>query len=232
VFDPGTARRAFRIASPDLFDVLAIPSLLERVRREAPGVDIIVAPLAERGLLDKLEAGELDVAIVPQVDRPRAAEPEAGPAGLLQRRLFRDRFICLLREDHPVLKRRKTPAKLSLREFVSLSHVLVSPSGEGPGFVDQLLSARGLRRRIALRIPHFYSALAIVAKSDLVVTAPNALGYLAPAALGVVAVGCPLPLPQHSVNLVWHERYSKDAGHSWLRERLLDLARELQRDIG
>lgn len=236
-FDPATARRAFRLASPDLFDVLAIPSLLERVRREAPGVDLVVAPLVERGLLEQLETGELDVAIVPQVDRTGRA-PHTPPAGLLQRRLFRDRFICLLREDHPILspnKRGRGPKralpKLSLADFTELSHVLVSPSGQGPGFVDQLLAERGSSRRVALRIPHFYSALAIVAKSDLIVTVPNALGYLAPATLGVAAVECPLPLPQHSVNLVWHERYSKDAGHTWLRTLLIELSRALQHDI-
>lgn len=197
-------------------------------------MDIVVAPLTERGLPEKLEAGELDVAIVPQVDRPHGAEPESSPAGLLQRRLFRDRFICFLRADHPILragKRGRGARKLSLSAFAGLSHVLVSPAGEGPGFVDQLLAARGLRRRVALRIPHFYSALAIVAKSDLVVTAPNALGYLAPATLGVVAVECPLPLPLHSVNLVWHERYSKDAGHAWLRQLMIELARDLGRDL-
>lgn len=237
VFDPATARRAFRLASPDLFDVLAIPSMLERVRREAPGVDVIVAPLVERGLLEKLEAGELDVAIVPSVDGVGEGAPMAAPAGLLQCRLFRDRFLCLLRADHPVLKVRsngrtkRRAAPLSLQDFAQLSHVLVSPSGEGPGFVDQLLAAQGLRRRVALRIPHFYSALAIVARSDLVITAPNALGYLAPAELGVVAVECPLALPRHSVNLVWHERYSKDAGHTWLRQVLIELARDLQRHI-
>jgi DNA-binding transcriptional LysR family regulator len=238
-FEPKHARRSFRIASPDLFDVLAIPHLLERVRREAPGVDVVIQPLAERGLLEQLETGELDVAVVPRVDRPRGAEPEVAPVGLLQRRLFRDRFLCLLRADHPALSPARrgrgakgTASKLSLTAFTELSHVLVSPSGEGPGFVDQLLAERGLRRRVALRIPHFYSALAIVARSDLVVTAPNALGYLARADLGITAVECPLPLPKHSVNLVWHERYSKDPAHGWLRQHVIDLASELQEAFG
>lgn len=71
-----------------------------------------------------------------------------------------------------------------------------------------------------------------MARSDLVVTAPNALGYLAPAGLGVVAVECPLPLPRHSVNLVWHERFGKDPAHAWLRQQVIDMASELQRDIG
>jgi DNA-binding transcriptional LysR family regulator len=236
VFEAATARRTFRLASPDLFDVLAVPLLLERIRLEAPLVDVVVAPLAERDLTQKLETGELDVAIVPRVDGVGAAERERPSAGLLQRRLFRDRFLCLLRRDHPALGRygksaKKSPPRLSLETFVQLSHVLVSPSGEGPGFVDQLLAQRGLRRRVALRIPHFYSALAIVAKSDLVVTAPNALGFLAHRELGITAVEAPLALPRHSVNLVWHERFTKDAGHAWLREVMLSVAGSIQARI-
>jgi DNA-binding transcriptional LysR family regulator len=231
-FDAATARRAFRIASPDLFDVLVVPRLLQRICSEAPGIDVVVAPLAERGLVERLESGELDVAVAPRVDPVGGAEPERATAGLLQSRLFRDRFVCFLRADHPALlaateKRRDAP-RLSLRAFSELSHALISPSGEGPGFVDQLLAERGLRRRIALRIPHFYAALAIVAKTNLVLTAPHALGYLAPESSGIAMLECPLPLPKHSVNLVWHERYTKDPGHAWLRQLLTDVSRDLQ----
>ncbi len=234
-FEPASARRAFRIASPDLFDVLVVPELLQQMRRAAPGVDVVVTPLAERGLAERLESGELDVAVVPRVD-PLGGDAESrAPAGLLQSRLFRDRFVCFLRAGHPALtaaaKKRRGAPRLSLRAFSELSHALISPSGEGPGFVDRLLTERGLGRRIALRIPHFYAALAIVAKSDLVLTAPHALGHLAPEASAVAMLECPLPLPKHSVNLVWHERYVKDPGHTWLRRLLSDVSRELQRNL-
>lgn len=90
---------------------------------------------------------------------------------------------------------------------------MLSPSGSGPGLVDEVLAERGLSRRIVLRIPAFYSALLIVARSDLIMTAPSALVRLAPPDRSIVA----LPLPGHSVNLVWHERFTKDPGHEWLR---------------
>jgi DNA-binding transcriptional LysR family regulator len=235
-FDAKSARRAFRVASPDLFDVLVVPRLLQRIRSEAPGIDVVVVPLAERGLAERLESGELDVAVAPRVDPVRDAVAGGAPAGLLQSRLFRDRFVCFLRADHPALgtsaRRKQAAPRLSLRTFSELSHALISPSGEGPGFVDELLAERGLRRRVALRIPHFYAALAIVAKSDLVLTAPQALRQLVPESARVAVLECPLPLPKHSVNLVWHERYAKDPGHTWLRELLSDESRGLQRDIG
>lgn len=229
-FDAATARRAFRLASPDLFDVLVVPPLLERVRREAPGVDVAVTPVDERALGERLEAGEVDAGVVPQLEGVKLELPQAPTQGLLRSRLFRDRFVCLLRADHPCLasaRGRRAAPRLSLETFAALSHALVSPTGEGRGFVDQLLEARGLTRRVALRVPHFYSALAIVEKSDLVVTAPSALSLLIAPGQRVVALRVPLPVPEHSVNLVWHERFSKDPGHAWLRGVVAGVCREL-----
>jgi DNA-binding transcriptional LysR family regulator len=224
-FDPATARRAFCIAAPDLFDVLMVPSLLERVRGSAPAVDIVVVPVDERRFSERLETGEVDVAIVPRFDEQNAAEVNG--SGLLQRALLRDRFVCLLRAEHPVLRARRG---FTLDSYAALSHALVSPRGEGPGLVDHLLEQHGRVRRIALRVPNFYSALAIVARSDLVLTAPSALARLAPADLPVRALAPPLRLPRHSVNLVWHERFSNDPGHRWLRNLVLEVARAIHRE--
>jgi DNA-binding transcriptional LysR family regulator len=222
-FDPASARRAFCVASPDLFDVLVIPRLLERVRREAPGIDVTIVPIAERGLHERLETGDVDVAIVPQVELPSTGA-EVAPGGLVRSRLFRDRFVCFLRADHPAIRRKRA---LSLATFTSLSHALVSPGGGGPGLVDQVLGEQGLSRRIALRLPHFYSALAIVADSDLVLTAPEGLARLIGRELPVVALPAPLKLPRHSIHMVWHERFSREAGHRWLRELVAAVSRSL-----
>jgi DNA-binding transcriptional LysR family regulator len=236
-FEAKSARRAFCIASPDLFDVLAIPPLLERIREDAPGVDMAVVPADPRRLSDQLETGEVDIAVVPQIDGLRSEQPTGAESSLVRRKLLRDGFTCFVRVNHPCLfaqrgRRRKKAAhaRLSLASYVALPHALVSPTGEGRGFVDQILEQRGLRRRIALRVPHFYSALAIVAKSELILTAPTALSRLASADLPVVALPPPLPLPKHNVNLVWHERFSNDAGHQWLRELVADVARQIQND--
>jgi DNA-binding transcriptional LysR family regulator len=191
-----------------------------------------VVPADAPRLSDRLETGEVDIAIVPQIDE----QPSAAEAGMVRRKLLRDGFTCFVRVNHPCLftqrgrRKKKAHATLSLDSFVALPHALVSPTGEGPGFVDQILEQRGLARRIALRVPHFYSALTIVAKSELVLTAPTALSRLASADLPVVALPPPLPLPKHNVNLVWHERFSNDAGHRWLRELVADVARRIQDD--
>jgi DNA-binding transcriptional LysR family regulator len=226
-FDARRATRTFRIASPDLFDVVAVPLLLARIREHAPGVALNITSVADPQLAARLETGEVDVAVVPHVEQTRNAPPALPAQGLVRTRLFRDGFVCWLRAKHPALRGRN---RLTLEAYAELPHALVAPRGDGLGQVDEALAARGLSRRVVLRAPHFYAALAIVARSDLVLTAPTALAVAEPRSR-VVAVLPPIPLPRHDVNLLWHERFSSDPAHLFLREQIGAVARDIQAQL-
>lgn len=228
-FEPQTSRRSFRIASPDLFDVLVAPSLLEHVRAVAPGVSLSMVPVLERPLLDELETGDVDVAVAPRAaDMPSSY---ASAPGLARRTLFRDGWLCLIRADHPALERGGDGApRLSLERYASLAHVLVAPTGAGDGPVDVELARRGVKRRIVMRVPHFHSAPAIVARGDVVLTAPSSLAALFREAAELTVVPVPLDMGEHDLDLVWHERYSADSGHSWLRELAARVAQSAHGD--
>ena len=218
-FDPRNARRAFRIVSPDLFDVLVLPDLLRRLGAEAPGIDLAVVPMPS-SLNDSLETGEIDLAVHPVLLDPQPFELGTKVDPHLQARtLFRDSLRCFVRHDHALQQEGR---KLSLRAYTKLRHILVSPSGRGSGVVDRVLEARGLERRIALRVPSFSAALAIVAESDLVLTAPASLEqHVSASALSSHAP--PLPLPKHAVTMLWHPRFTEDAPHRWLRDLLVEV---------
>jgi DNA-binding transcriptional LysR family regulator len=220
-FDPATAKRAFAIVSPDLFDLLMMPALLERMGRDAPGVDIAVVAADERRLPERLETGEVDIAVVPRI----VGVQREDPPGVLRRTLLHDTFTCFMRADHPALGRARRRT-LALDTYVGLSHALV---GEGLGFVDRALEAKGLTRRIAVRVPTFYAALSIVAHSDLVLTGPNPLRRLGAGLPPITALAPPLPLPEHALDLLWHERFTKDPAHAWLRTSITDVVRDVLR---
>ncbi|HET6337257.1 MAG TPA: LysR family transcriptional regulator [Polyangiales bacterium] len=236
-FEPGSARRAFRIATPDLFDVLVIPALLERVRVEAPGVDLSVVPIDPRRLPALLETGDVDASIVPRFEQVSAQPlPLQESPGLVRRVLFRDDYSCLIRADHVALRggreKRKRGAKaprLSIEAYAALNHLSVSPGGDGRGVIDRALEQHGLTRRIALRIPAFYTALEMVRRSDLILTAPSALARFVPEDGSVVAFPPPISVPSHTLNLTWHERFTQDPGHVWLRELVTEVSREEMR---
>ncbi|MCA9664868.1 MAG: LysR family transcriptional regulator [Myxococcales bacterium] len=233
-FDASRSTRTFRLCSPDAYDLLTMPALLARLRRDAPAVSVAVLPTPS-ALEGALESGDLDVAVVPVQlsaralpksaadDRSAATEPaepvgESPPADLVQRTLLRDSLCCYLRVAHPALGH---SGRLSLTRYCSLAHVLVSPRGEGPGVVDVALAERDRQRRVAVRVPSFATALDIAASSDLVLTAPRSLQRLA-SARGLVCCAAPLALPRHAVTMLWHARFSEDPAHRWFRQQLLD----------
>ena len=220
-FDPSTARRRFRLVSPDLFDILVLPRLLARLQAEAPGIDLAVVPRPS-SISTALETGDVDLLVAPVLldDEPFARELLPAPQ-LQQQRLFRDSLRCFVRAGHPLAKRRR----LSMTTYVELPHILISPTGEGPGVVDRYLAREGLQRRIALRVPLFSSALAIVADSDLVLTAPQSV-QRSVLADRLVDLPVPVAVPDHAVTMVWHPRFSDDPAHRWLRRTLLATARD------
>ena len=218
-FEPEHASRTFRIVSPDLFDALFLPALLKRLGHEAPSVDLAVVPTPKR-LSDSLETGDVDLAIYPVLLDPQPFDLGTQvDAELQSRTLFRDSFRCFVRNDHPALTGRR---KLTLETYTRLNHILVSPGGEGPGLVDRILQARGLKRRIALRVPHFATALEVIAQSDLVLTAPSSLSGCSTAS-SLASRPAPLAIPEHAITMLWHPRFTEDPAHRWLRERIIDV---------
>lgn len=221
-FVPEDASRTFRIVSPDLFDTLVLPTLLQRLGRHAPSVDLAVVPMPKR-LADKLETGDVDLAIHPVLLDPQSFDLGTTLDSELQTRtLFRDSFRCFLRTGHPAVESRR----LTLKAFTRLDHILVSPGGEGPGLVDRILDDSGLQRRIALRVPQFATALEVVAQSDLVLTGPSSLAQCS----GASALACrpaPLDIPEHAITMLWHPRFTEDPAHRWLRELMVEVTSEV-----
>ncbi len=171
-------------------------------------------------LSDSLETGDVDLAIYPVLLDPEPFDLGTQvDAELQSRTLFRDSFRCFVRSDHPAITGRR---KLTLKTFTRLNHILVSPGGEGPGLVDRILHARGLERRIALRVPHFATALEVIAQSDLVLTAPSSLSRCSTAST-LASRPAPLEIPEHAITMIWHPRFTEDPAHRWLRELMINV---------
>src|SRR6185503_13476641 len=91
-----------------------LPRLVSALRAEAPGITLRLREFKPRdSAIAMLDAGEVDVAV---------GVPPTESARILTRPLFEERFVCILRKDHPAAAKR-----LTLKRFLALSHLLVSP---------------------------------------------------------------------------------------------------------
>jgi len=208
-FDPATSARNFRFYMSDIGEIFFLPPLVERLRRDAPGVrlEAVAVPLEEIPVA--LAAGELDLAVgfLPGLPEP-----------LRSRRLFRDPYVCLMRADHPAIG-----ARLTRRQFARASHALVSSLGSGHRVIEEALERHGLARRIALRVPHFSVVPMVLARSDLLLTIPLRIAREFEKTGVLKALRLPVPIPPADVGIHWHERFERDPGIRWLRERMIEL---------
>lgn len=203
-FDPATSERTFVVVTTDFAEFEILPRVLQVTTREAPRICTVMRE-PWPGMVAALERGEVDLVIGPSL----SPQP-----GLVQRRVGEDDFASCVRVDHPRLRRR-----LDLETYVELRHLVITPTGgDGISPVDEALAARSLRRKVAMRVPHFVGAPFIVARSDLLLTAPRSLLVHAAELLPLRLFDPPLPLPTVRTVMTWHERVGDDPGHAYLRE--------------
>jgi len=214
-FDPSTATRGFVVRGPDFITTLLAGEIARVLPREAPGVDIEFRPVVRRGegllLADlvELENGAVDAVLAAQL---------ADTSGVHTAELYAERFVCVVREGHPALRRRK---KLDLDTFAKLPHVLVTITDERtPTWIDSALEAHGLARRIALRTRYFMAAPLVVAESDFLLTCPEQLARYFAKRLPLAVFEPPLELPRYCEYLAWHSRFEADPANRWLRTLL------------
>lgn len=199
--DPARLARSFVLRTSEGFVENFGAALIARVGAEAPGVrlrflpkpDKDSAPLRE-GLVD-LETGVIG----------RATAPE-----LRVQALFRDRFIGVVREGHPLCAGEVTPAR-----YAAGRHVLVARQGVDRGPVDEALKAVGLERQVATTVGGFSTALALVRSTDLIASVPERHTGLLRA--GLFSFALPVPVPEITVSMLWHPRLDGDPAHRWLR---------------
>ena len=211
-FDPATSQRSFTLAMTDIGEIYFLPVLMEALARAAPGVRISTVRDTGARLRDEMESGAVDLAIglLPALQ-----------AGFFQRRLFRQRYVCLLRRGHPAAAQ-----PLTLARFSALDHVVVISGGTGHSEVDAMLERAGVERRVRLVVPHFIAVGHILHSTDMIATVPERFATRCAEPFDLVALPHPANLPEIAINLFWHERYHRDPASRWLRELLVELFAE------
>jgi DNA-binding transcriptional LysR family regulator len=211
-FDPSKSTRRFMLGAPDGASAVFLLQLLTALKQSAPRVDLGVQQLlppktaktVERAwdeTLANLDTRELDIAIIP-IDEV--------PARFVGRFLFEEDFVAVTRPAHPFVR---TP---TLERYCQSDHLLVSSSGDSHGFFDMILAGQGRSRRVAVTVPNFIMALAVVAETDLVASLPRRLVAMHAARFGVIASELPLSYPHSTVRAVVTKAAIMDAGIAWL----------------
>jgi DNA-binding transcriptional LysR family regulator len=208
-FDPSAARQSLTIGMTDIGEIVFLPTLIDRLRREAPGVTLSTVRNSTANLKDEMESGKVDLAIglLPQLK-----------AGFFQRQLFRQRYVCLFRKNHRLDKK-----KMSLVEFRAAEHLVVISAGTGHGAIDSLMKRGGIDRLVRLTVPHFVGVGHILRSSDLVATVPERLAAQLAEPFELAYLPHPVQLPEIAINVFWHAKAHRSQANQWLRGVVFEL---------
>ncbi|MFN3199931.1 MAG: LysR family transcriptional regulator [Bradymonadia bacterium] len=204
-FSPATLEHTFTVSATDYVLLVFGGALDAALQAEAPGLNLRIVP----NVVDdaaRLRAGETDLAIGIYGDLP----PE-----LKIRPIITDRFVCVVRQGHPLLGE-----ALTVEAYAALEHVQVAPRGRPGGYLDECLAELGLSRRVARAVPYFQSALELTARSDRILTVSERIARRLGPGLALEILEPPLPLEPFALSMIWHPRHDADPGHRWLRAQL------------
>ena len=207
-FDASTSRRVFRVAMSDVGAICLVPPLLARLQALAPEATLEIAQVPVDDVMDELSAGRLDVAVGNLPLRHPAVRSEL---------LFPERYVCLLAADHP-----RIGVEMTRRQFAAERHIVVVSPYSLHQHIDESLNERGIRRRVALKVPHFGILPAVIPGNDYLVTLPSRLGTVCEHFAGVRSVDLPVALPSFEVRVLWHARQQSNPANVWLRRTLVD----------
>jgi len=202
-FAAASSARHFTIAMSDVGKVYFMPALIEKCQKLAPGIQISTVRAGNIDLKTEMESGRVDFAI-------GAFDNVSG--ALYQRRLFRQNYVSMFRRGHALAGR-----KITLKEFLSAQHLLVSSRESPYDRINGLLEKAGVRANTQFSVPHFTAVPYIVSSTDLVVTVPQKLADSAAQPFHLEYVRPPLRLPSLQTNIFWHRRFNQDQGNQWLR---------------
>jgi DNA-binding transcriptional LysR family regulator len=207
-FVAATSERHFTLAMTDVGEVYFMPGLIETCRRLAPGIQLSTVRAGAIDLKSDMESGRVDLAI-------GAFDSISG--ALYQRRLFRQNYVSMFRNGHPLAGK-----KITIKDFLAAQHLVVSSQESPYDRINQLLEKAGVRTNTHFRVPHFTAVPYIVSNSDLLVTVPQKLAESAALPFGLQYLRPPLRLPSLQTNIFWHRRFNQDAGNQWLRKLMVE----------
>jgi DNA-binding transcriptional LysR family regulator len=194
-FDPARSTRTFSLAIADVGQFVYVPRIAALLASEMPRAQLRVVGVDSLVSLGGVASSEVDVAF---------GVPEKA-AGIHREALFDEAMVLVARAGHPALKAR--------RGLATLHHVAIEMV-PGRGHRDPVASAyaaAGIAREVAVIVPSFSAAAAVVSATDYVATLPRSLVDVLGPRFGLRAMPGRVPIHSVRMSLSWHARTHTDA---------------------
>lgn len=201
-FDPRTANGSLRIALSQDIEMALGPRLQQALAHKAPGIKLILRQGDYRRVSILLDDDIADLVLTAQPDR---VEP-------------RHKSEVLHSESFVVLSGKKTKAPLTVDDYLSRSHILVSARGDTRGRLDELLAEHGYARIVDVVTESFAALPYLLRSKNLIANVPRLAAEAMAPIFYLVVHELPLPSPTFPISLTWRLRDDESGALSWMRD--------------
>ena len=213
-FDPAQSRQIFRIVATDYFATIVLPSLIFRLEKEAPQVDLRILSNSLGDVGAMLSSSDVDFAAGLFKNRMTGAMR----ADCSSTTLFHDKYVCVMRKDHALAHKTLTKAR-----YLAGKHILFSPTGSLDYGIEKYLRPIGVQRHIGVVLSHYLAAPLILQNSDMIMTVPGRLADFYVSRYKVRVAPLPLKVPPIAIQFVWNSRFDDHPAYRWFRSLVAEV---------
>jgi len=205
---PETLERTFTLGMNDYGASVILPKLIGLIAKVAPGVRLKTRHYAHGSQYDDLRAGNIDLSITIDSDRPGWTNAEV---------LFREDARVVAAADNRSIK-----GRLTLKQYVAFPHVIMAANGSSKSWIDDHLADLGLTRTVQHAVPHFFAIPPIIRGTSMISTLPGRIAKTLEHDNKLVTYPLPFAAPPHSIIQLWPKRLNRDPLNKWLRARVAE----------
>lgn len=228
-FTPANSTRCFNIVCGDYSRLVLMPFILNRLRVEAPGIQLNLRHFDADNVKD-LDEGNIDLII---------SDFRNIPERFVRDSLIEDELVGVMRKGHPMDKEVIDDVMLLKFPYVAIDIVVVPSSQNGAG----LLTLRGLEQWTSrdysghggpspggtdmaflqrLSVPTQLAAIMLVASTDYITVLPRRLVRIMQTKADLRIFEIPEMMRMEparlSIGMLWHRMQGGEPAHSWLRD--------------
>lgn len=212
-FEPSSSSRVIHLAMSDDLEIVLAPWLAQRKLSQGWGVEFAIHQTNSTLWRDSVENSRNDVALT--------MTPGQQSSAFQTEPLFSSGYLCLY---NPELLQLSSP--VTHDEYVSANHVRVSYDAQR-GWVDDLLAARGYKRKTLCAISHFSGLVPIVASVPVIATIPEHAARALADLAGLAVSPIPIHAPRFTISAIWNTHADGLPENLWIRKILSEFAQSL-----
>jgi DNA-binding transcriptional LysR family regulator len=225
---PPNALRTFSIGATDYPSVVILPSLIKKLAKSVPDLELRVFSSDHIDVVQQLENGRADLVIGSFAELP---------AGVRRSTLLREDEVIAVRTGHPL-----TLGRVTKQRLLEFPQIVVGPTGvignESDGFpgedrkgkqvsVESALKEFQYGRispggRAAVCVPTFAAVAPFLQMSDMVAILPRRIALWAATNAPLVLLDPPYPPVIIEIEMLWHQDADQDQGLRWLVSELAE----------